>query len=204
MMLKLNLPKPSKELYAEIWRVANDAGYDWPLKAGLDKINRYEVNSITHVFPEDSILNELTIKEYQEYFQGHKLIPSVGVLRNTEKDRVSCFPPHGDRTRIFALNFYIQKGGKDVQTVFYDKHISLDSGPGTGEQFRYDQVEVETVYRTKMDTWYALNVRQIHSVENIETIRIIYTISFHHFNMVEFVEKYHSYIQVIPEPQFFQ
>jgi len=201
MMLKLNLPKPSKELYNEIWRVANNSGYDWDLKAALDKINRYQVNSITHVFPEDDIITKLTMDEYQEYFLGHKLIPSVGVLKNTEKNRTSCFPPHGDRTRIFALNFYIQKGGKDVKTVFYDKHISFNSGPGTGEQFRYDEVEVETVYRTKMDTWYALNVRQIHSVEDVETIRIIYTISFHNISMVDFIEKYHSYIQVIPDLQ---
>jgi len=198
MMLKLNLPVPSAALYSTIHSVAETAPYDWKLKEALDKINRYSVNSMTHTFPENETLTALTVEEYQQFFPTENLIPSVGVLRNTEKGRIACFPPHGDRGRIFALNFYIQSGGKDVQTIFYDKYIPFDAGPGTGQQFRYDEVKIETIYRTKMDTWYALNVRQIHSVENIETTRIIYTISFHDISMVDFINKYHSYIRVVP------
>jgi len=202
MFLKLNLPHPSPELIAANLSVAADAPFDYELKRQIENIQGKNFNCMSHTFVVDDKITRPTIEQYQKFFPDEVILPSVGVLRNgTPAGPPACFPPHADRTRIFALNYYIRCGGKNVTTVFYDKYHDFKAGPGTGKMFKYDGLKIDATYHAKPNVWYALNVRQVHSVEDIEDTRVIFTISFHDITMVEFVKKYASYIQVVPATQ---
>ena len=97
---------------------------------------------------------------------------------------------HADRVRIFALNFYVQEGGKNVTTVMYNSHGDYQVGLGTGRIFKYEDLSVDTLYQLEVKKWYALSVRQAHSVENIETTRLIFTLSLFDITYDQFLIKY--------------
>ena len=197
MIIPLNLPPPSEDLMSEIMKVVDGSSFDHELKRQMDHIQDYTVNSISHTFNISDEVVTLTQKEFRPYFKNEIFIPSVGVLTNpTPDEKMSSFPPHADRTRIFALNFYIKEGGKHVTTVHYDKFHNLDAGVGTGKMYKYPELTVASITHCKMQRWYALNVRQVHSVEDIENVRLIYTLSFHEMNIHNFLNKYSHYVQI--------
>jgi len=197
MIIPLNLPVPSEGLMSAIMKVVDNSSFDHELKRQMDHIQDYTINSISHTYNISDEVLSLTEQEFRPYFKDEIFIPSVGVLTNpTPNGEKSTFPPHADRTRIFALNFYIKEGGKYVTTVYYDKFHNLDAGIGTGKMYRYPELTISSITHCKMNQWYALHVRQVHSVEDIENVRLIYTLSFHHINMQDFLGKYSHYVQL--------
>lgn len=196
MITKLNLPKPSKNIIDRVFELSETADLEIELKNKHDSIQNFTKNSVSRKFIEnDYIIQELAQKEYSNFFD-EKIIPAVGIIKNIQKEKYACWPPHSDRVRIFALNYYIQEGGEYVTTVTYntiDNHIA---GTGTGKIYRYEDLEIDTVYHTEMNSWYALSVRQAHSIENIETTRLIFTLSFWDITYDKFIEKYNKYLFV--------
>lgn len=194
MFVKINLPSPSAAIRKEIFRIVESSPLEMSLKSKHDSIQNYTVNSVSRKFIEtDSIFNDLVQSEYSRYFD-EPFSPAVGIITNTDVNTIACWPPHSDRVRIFALNFYLTEGGQRVETIMYDHHDDYISGIGTGKIYNYSDLKVEKTYHLKLNQWYALNVRQAHSIENIETQRIIFTISFHDFNYFDFVKKYSNFI----------
>lgn len=194
MFVKIKLPAPSLKILSEIDSIAKTSSFELDLKRKHEHIQNYQVNAVSRKFIEDNdLINELVYKEYKSYFQ-EDFFPAVGIVTNLETNRIACWPPHSDRTRIFALNYYITEGGNNVETIMYDRYDDYISGQGTGKIFKYNELTLDKTYHLKTNQWYALNARQVHSIENILTQRIILTISFHHLNFFEFCNKYQNLI----------
>jgi hypothetical protein len=193
MIIELkNIPMPSEDIINAAYRIANSAPLELELKAMHDKIQDYKKNSVSRKFVEDDMeLNYLAKKEFENFFE-EDFKAAVGVIKNIREEefQYACWPPHADRVRIFALNFYIKDGGKDVKTVMYTTHGDFKSGPGTGNVFKYEDLTVDKEYHLEINKWYALSVRQAHSIENIENTRIIFTLSFFNLTFHDFVKKY--------------
>jgi hypothetical protein len=190
MFIKLNLPKPSEELVSEIYRIAETSPLELELKKKHDLVQNYTVNSVSRKFIEnDKNFNELVQKEFSSYFT-EPFYPAVGIVTNTDITRTACWPPHSDRVRIFALNYYLEEGGSNVETVIYKSFDNYNAGVGTGKIYNYSDLETDKKYHLVMNQWYGLNVRQVHSIENVETRRIIFTISFHDLTFFDFEKKY--------------
>jgi hypothetical protein len=195
MITELCIPKPSPELLQNVYRVAEAAELELPLKAMHDKIQNYTRNSVSRKFIEnDAEIARLAAIEYAPLFD-EKIIPAVGIVKNIQTEKYACWPPHADRVRIFALNFYVEPGGENVRTIMYDRHSNFYPGPGTGEIYQYESLKVEAEFQLKNREWYALSVRQAHSVEDIESTRIIFTLSFWDINYHQFLAKYPQYIK---------
>ena len=75
-----------------------------------------------------------------------------------------------------GINFYIDLGGDNVSTVFYDKHDPEDDLVG-GHNARYEDLTKVSEHFCNDSTWYVFDTRQYHSVENIESTRVMLTIS---------------------------
>lgn len=194
MFVKLNLPSPSTAIVNEISRIVLDAPLEMNLKKLHDGIQDYKINAVSRKFIEDDqTFNDLVYHQYTQYF-NHKFFPAVGIVNNVFADKIACWPPHSDRTRIFALNYYLQEGGDNVQTVMYKTHDNYDSGIGTGKIYKYQDLAIDKIYHLRMKQWYALNARQAHSIENIVSRRIIFTLSFHNISFFEFCEYYKDFV----------
>jgi len=195
MITLLDLPQPSNQLKDLILSVANSAPLELDLKKKHDTIQNFTKNSVSRKFIEDNEeLNSLACQEFAPLFE-EKILPAVGIVKNITGDKFACWPPHSDRVRIFALNYYLQEGGENVETVTYKYLDNHNAGIGTGRIYKYDELEEDERFRLKMESWYALSVRQAHSVENIETTRIIFTLSFHDITYFDFLKKYPQYIK---------
>jgi len=197
MIIELNLPKPSEKIVQAVYRIADSAPLELELKSMHDKIQDYTKNSVSRKFIEDDEeLNRLAQLEFSHLFT-ETFKPAVGIIKNIRDEKYACWPPHADRVRIFALNFYINEGGDYVTTVTYKAHGDYRVGPGTGSVFKYEDLEVDNAYHLETNKWYALSVRQAHSIENIENTRLIFTLSFFDLTCAEFIEKYPQYINTI-------
>lgn len=195
MIIELDLPSPSQKILEAIYRISNHAPLELELKAMHDKIQDYKRNSVSRKFIEDDEeLNYLAQLEYDSLFD-EKFKPAVGVIKNLKTGQYACWPPHADRVRIFALNYYVEEGGKNVTTVMYNSYGDFKVGPGTGSIFKYEDLLIDKSYHLKTKNWYALSVRQAHSIENIETTRLIFTLSFFDITCQEFIQKYKQYIK---------
>lgn len=85
-----------------------------------------------------------------------------------------CHGPHIDRSRFFTLQYIIQPGGDNVSTVFYRARTQkLDMEPGWFYINNYDQIEPIEHQFIQPGIWVLVNARNhIHSVENIESVRV--------------------------------
>ena len=131
-------------------------------------------------------LNAYTKKVYQPLFE-EPIIPLIIKLVNTKPGTPSFYLPHYDQKRITSLNFYIEPGGANVTTSFYKEQGHFDL---SGNVCAYEDVTLESRHSMNDQDWYLLDVNQYHSVENIETNRIAFALSFQHLNTVSFQEKY--------------
>jgi hypothetical protein len=195
MIVELDLPLPSEKIIQAIHRISDSAPLELELKAMHDRMQDYTRNSVSRKFVEDDEeLNNLAQLEFGHLFE-EKFKPAAGIIKNLSSEQVACWPPHADRVRIFALNFYVQEGGKNVSTVMYNTHGDYQVGLGTGSVFKYEELTVVTSYQLEVEKWYALSVRQAHSIENIESTRLIFTLSFFDTTCAEFIKKYPSYVK---------
>jgi hypothetical protein len=191
MIYTLNLPKPSNELITLIKSIADVRETNWGSKSAHEAILGNHVNCAAGDFFEHPSVTTLALLEYDRFFPGKKITPMIGLIRNTKTESTSSYGPHSDRVRTVGINFYIDLGGENVSTVFYDKFDPLDDLVG-GHNATYNELTaVEEVF-FKNDIWYAFNTKQYHSVENIETTRIMLTLSMVNIpikNLVAFLEK---------------
>jgi|TARA_R110000868_G_scaffold312086_2_gene573019 hypothetical protein len=111
---------------------------------------------------------------------------NIGISKNIGP----CLGPHLDKTRFYTLHYTIEPGGSNVQTVFYE--------PSTDEAI-LDTDKLYVTNYSKLDTvdsiifqprqWYAINGRQLHSVENIETMRISLQVGLMRDPLIQFKER---------------
>lgn len=81
--------------------------------------------------------------------------------------------PHFDGERAKGLLYLLKSGGPNVRTKFYRikeeyKHLKKDGDVGI-PYYKLDVVEDQCL---EENTWHSLNFKEIHSVENQESLRM--------------------------------
>lgn len=98
--------------------------------------------------------------------------------------------PHTDVTRDFVLLFNLEAGGTNSELCFWqekgkslyrERMLAVDRSPNLK---LIDQI------KGPFDCWYLVNTRVIHSVENVEKLRLNLQISFDNEIPAEFLQRY--------------
>jgi hypothetical protein len=107
-------------------------------------------------------------------------------------------PPHTDTQIITTINFYLETGGDNVKTIFFEpivdnpKTIQIHNQTDGHIYFKDDLKEVDSFTANPFDIW-LLDVKKIHSVEgNITGVRKAVTLG-------TFVHKYDDVIEMFKE-----
>lgn len=172
-----NLEKPCARITDIVMQVAEKCSINQESLAWHQSIQADGLNIVSGTF----VSNRKLSLEVQKQYSNLKfpVTPMIGVLENvdTNHERLACYPPHSDRIRCVAINYYLDLGGKKVETVFYDRIDDHNDAAG-GHVVRYDSVKKISSCITTDNAWYCFNARRYHSVENIESKRIILSLSF--------------------------
>ena len=173
-----NLPRPPKSLISlvdfdmrpEINNIATMGrrelidwkGYNGPALRNTRRIEQPFQNDF------DQWIKENITKDYQNsslmYCPENNNSPSTGA--------------HTDFTRDYVLMYNLNTGGEDAELCFYQEKnqpLVRDRGTQAGE---YKNLELIDSVKGPKDSWYLINARILHSVENIKKLRLNLQISF--------------------------
>ena len=191
MYKKINLPKPSDKIKKIVLDIADNCAINTNSIIWHKTINNVNIVSGSFIYKENLLLQ--INEEYQSFFK-HKLNSTVGVLENVEPNNLNLgvYPIHSDKVRHVAMNYFFDLGGSNVETVFYDKFDDLSDTIG-GHVLPYGALSPVKNYITETNTWYCFNTKQYHSVENIQTKRIILSVRVD-TTYEAFMNEYKSYI----------
>jgi hypothetical protein len=176
MIYILQLPKPSDNLINLVKEIALSKPLTLGTRGWRNSKQNTKVNSADADFSIDDKITYLGKQEFQSFFK-EPMSPIIGIFRNTDTSLPAVYPPHTDRYRSTAINYYIELGGDNVNTVFYDKRDQDDDMIG-GNILSYNQLQIKNKYKFETGFWYLLDSKRFHSVENIMTSRIILGLSF--------------------------
>jgi hypothetical protein len=165
-IVKLSLPTLPADIVTKIINVADFMGRDNEPRYWLN--NFHSTNSVNQHFAVASELTSEINEIYAPYF-NQSVTPMIGVMRNVT-DQPACLPPHCDRARFIAINYYIELGGDDVQTCFYD-YYRTSTDLSESKNIIPSELTLSQSKRFDKDTWYSYSVQQCHSVENVITTR---------------------------------
>ena len=186
MIYTIQLPKPSDTLINLIKSIALARPINVESKKWHDSLQYNRINCGAGDFFSNNIVTALSKKEFQSFFK-REIHPTIGVIHNVDTSTTASYPPHTDRVRTLSINYYIELGGDNVTTVFYDKQDPINDLAG-GNVLPYNEVVEQTKYMFDTNTWYLLNSRKFHSVENIKTSRIVFGLSFLHTSTEDFFD----------------
>lgn len=168
-MIQLSLPELSAELVSKIRLFSNELAHNDNDRLWLNEFHNNTINAVNQNFvPFDHDIDAEIKEIYSGYF-NNTIRPVIGVMRNVTRF-TATMPCHCDRLRNIAINYYIDLGGDDVSTQFYDYTRTDDTT--VSENISKDSVNLLDSYTFQRNKWYCYNVQQCHSVENIETTRI--------------------------------
>ena len=182
---KIDLPPPSLELVTSIRNFVSEITLDASKKQWLDDFHNQSVNSVLHYFTRP-VFEQQVQQEYGKFFNV-PISGLLGIMKNAQSTP-ACLPPHIDRQRGVAVNYYLEMGGDNIDTVFYD--ATKNTTAIGAVNYHYDSVSKLSQYRFQKDQWYAYEVSRCHSVENIETTRIIFGIVSEHTDSVNSIEQF--------------
>ena len=170
---ELDLPPPTAQLEQALRDFAATVTTDPDDKPWLEASQDQSINSVDASFVRAEELEPMVKEQYAQYFPDTDIVALVGVMRNLESSP-ACLPPPVDQTRALAINYYLELGGSHVTTSFYDcfEQVSADRA----YNFRYKDLDKVGEFCFKTQQWYAFNTEQCHSVEGIETERLMFTI----------------------------
>ena len=168
MIYELTLPKPSNKLLLSVEDHFKKLSLDLSRKQWLDEFNNNKINAVPHDFAVVPELQQLVNEEYGNFFK-YDLFAAVGVMKNLSENP-ACLPPHIDRGRTLAINYYIELGGDKVSTCFYD--IEAPTARTESINLKYTQVNKKQEIVFQKNKWYAYDVCVAHSVENIIDTRL--------------------------------
>ena len=172
-IVQLNLPAPSQSVLDQIRKFANSAQFNPDNKRWLDEFHNGAVNSAqTALGQVDPAINNQLVQEFQKFFPKHKIKSSVGIMSN-HSPQPACLPPHVDRGRTLGINYYVELGGDQVETVIYSQAKSAQT---TAANIPIDQTGDIVSASVLGHHWYAFRANHCHSVENIQTTRIFATL----------------------------
>lgn len=172
----LNLPPLPAELELTIQEFAKQIPPDEPGRTWIEDFHNNQIKAVSHVygrgntfFP-DIIQHQLN-QLYSSYF-NESVTGIVGKLDNTQHYASACSPPHCDRGRYVAINYLLQAGGSNVKTCFYKQQRGSDDLT-CAANLQINNLDFDTEFCVPEQRWHAYNVQYYHSVENIETTRLM-------------------------------
>ena len=172
----LNLPQLDHELVQEIVRLAEKIQPDFSSINWLENFHKKNIKAVSEIYARDNAvlpghLQDKIKQLYQPYFSA-AVTPIIGIFENIYKDSWSECPPHCDRQRKLAINYIVNTGGCNVLTCFYNnKRIS--ESLELSESALHENLSLDFKVRLPDQVWHAYGVQTYHSVENIQTKRII-------------------------------
>ena len=188
MFYTVNIPRPPSELTSLVKDVAYNKPINLKSAEWHSNIQPPETNCAAGLFFIDEKINRL-MQEYFQKFFSDDFISTVGIIHNI-KSLTSSYPPHSDKFRRVGLNYYIDLGGTNVETVFYNNIDDSVESDG-GSVLSYNKLcSVSEKIIFEKNKWYLFHTRKFHSVENIETTRCLLTISFLNIDFIPFQKKY--------------
>ena len=172
----LDLPKLNDSVKAEIQTVADCVAVDYSAIQWLEQFHDHTLKAASQVYARNDAvlpikLQEKIVAQYQQYFKS-KVVPIIGVIENAYDAETAQSPPHCDRLRQTAINYIINTGGNNVLTCFYHnsrRHHGLDQA----ENDQAKNLNLDFKLRLTEEVWHSYNVQKYHSVENIQTKRIV-------------------------------
>ncbi len=195
-MIPINLPKPSNRTMAYI-NYFTQQNLQKKLNNSKEWFNttqKQKINCASGYLVPDKIITSLSHEEYVNFFPDENFDISIGILQNVSINEPLAFvPPHIDRGRTLGLMFIVETGGIDTTTTFY-RTTHDEYTPQQTVMVDYNDLESVYSIKTLKDQWYLIDVQQFHSVENIETHRILYSINFYGITYSKFKEKYKNYL----------
>ena len=202
MIYTLQLPKPSNDLINLVKSTALSRPINVSSRNWHSSIQGSDINCAAGDFFSDNNVSLMALKEFQPLFK-HRLSATIGVIHNVSPLALASYPPHTDRVRTASVNFYIELGGNNVSTIFYDRKDLANDKVG-GNILTYKEVSAQQEYFFNTDTWYLMNSRNFHSVENIKTTRIILGLSFLNTNIEELLQSLADSIGIEPMHRYSQ
>lgn len=203
MIYTLQLPKPSDNLINLVKSIALARPVNIRSSNWHSSIQGPNINCAAGDFFSDKRVTLLAVQEFQPLFK-HSIYAIIGVIHNINPISLASYPPHTDKVRTASINFYIELGGNNVKTIFYDKESVTDIAGKNVDVLPYKDVSAQQEYLFDTDTWYLLNSRNFHSVENIKTTRIILGISFMDIGIEELVKSLAESIGIEPMHRYSQ
>jgi hypothetical protein len=192
-IVTLSLPALPQTTINKIAVIADSMARDNEPRYWLN--NYHSTNSVNQQFSVASDLTAEINEIYAEYF-NQSVTPMIGVMRNVT-DQPACLPPHCDRARYIAINYYIDLGGNNVQTCFYDYYRTSDDLTESKNIIPSELTLSESAQFNK-NTWYSYSVQQCHSVENILTTRTFLGLVLeNNLTFTQFCQEYKDLIEQI-------
>ena len=170
---QLDLPRPTDHLLDAVKNYVLTVELNQSNKGWLDQFHSNTINSALHQFSTDQEITKLLKEQYAEFFSDLEIRSVIGIMKS-HNGEPACQPPHVDRRRALAINYYIELGGDNVVTSFYD--FSGTVYPDASANFQYSDFEKIGHCVFEKNHWYAYNVSQCHSVENITGTRYFLSI----------------------------
>jgi hypothetical protein len=184
MLKRLSLPSPKEEVKIYAYKILNEFDFsqrkiDWTIQTWGKQFNYADVE-----YYHNQDFSKMVIDDVQHHFNAN--IDYVFIILMSSWDKIPrCMPPHTDKMRRTAVNYYFELGGEDPELVFYTKHGNKDIHVTDLE--KYENLDVQSVHKLQCHSWFAFNGKQFHSVENITDKRLCITLSFKE-DLAEFYE----------------
>jgi|688.fasta_scaffold429669_1 hypothetical protein len=166
----LDLPPPSDSLVAEFRNWERHCELSASSKQWLDDFHQNKINCAAHWFGLIPNLDVLVQTEYQQYFEP-TICAGGGIMQNWATTNAAQ-PPHSDRARKLAINWYFDLGG-NVDTVFYHEKSQTKN---EAKNYQYQDVHELDRYQFSSNNWYAYDIDRCHAVEHIQTRRTFLSI----------------------------
>lgn len=187
LVYKLNLPPPSDELVIAFRNWEKNVELSISSKQWLDNFYNNKINCAAHWFGIIPELDVLVQTQYQQYFET-TICAGGGIMQNCA-DGDAVQPPHSDRGRKLAINWYFDLGG-NADTVFYNEKSQTKN---QSTNYQYQDVHELTRYQFLTGNWYAYDVNRCHSVEYIQSRRSFLSIvlvgAMDAFGLAELIEQ---------------
>ena len=194
----LKLPSPPAPLLECLISAAEQIPLDPGGRNYLQEFHHNKVQIVDQVYGKVPLDNDIQMQVknlYEEYFNC-KLYGVVARIENVQKTGFSTLPPHCDRYRRTAINYILQGGGSNVLTDFY-KNYRKKSDLSTSENMPYSEVELDFKIRFPERTWVLFDSQRCHGVENVENVRLIFSLLLENEDNIDFqkfISKYRNLI----------
>lgn len=186
-----NLPAVPNDIKQAILNEIENWEYDtWRHNLEVAKFGP-DINIVQRKFDALSVDLQSRLSEiYRPYFKVD-LQAIVGKLYNENPTTLAVLTPHCDRARYTGITYVLETGGTNVNTCFYNEFRSRQNDMTKPEVSLYNQVTLDYKICIPQHRWHSYNLQNYHSVENIETTRVL--LSFVPANNVKFSEFYEEH-----------